>query len=100
MCGAECGMVVSRQELRLRKWLKILKLKDTQHRNSFRRDDFLFICQKMLPGATERLISKEYDHAAARFGGERMPLDNAAYVACLLDALTVQPPAGAQYTFA
>jgi len=88
------------QELRLRKWLKILKLKDTQHRNSFRREDFLFICQKMIPGASQRLAATEYDLAAARFGGERMPLDNAAYVACLLDALTVQPPAAAQYTFA
>jgi hypothetical protein len=42
----------------------------------------------------------EYDAAAARFGGERMPLDSAAHVASLLDALTVPPPVVVHGTFA
>lgn len=32
------GRLLAKQEFRLRKWLKILKLKDAHHRNSFRRE--------------------------------------------------------------
>jgi hypothetical protein len=62
--------------------------------------DFLALCTKLLPGASPRLAAVEYDAAAARFGGERMPLDSAAHVASLLDALTVPPPVVVHGTFA
>uniref|UniRef100_A0A7S0R8R3 Uncharacterized protein n=1 Tax=Pyramimonas obovata TaxID=1411642 RepID=A0A7S0R8R3_9CHLO len=84
------GKLLGKQELRYRKWTKILKWKDTQHRNSFRRSDFLELCQKMFPHIRVDVTGAEYDAAAQRYGGDRVPLETLAYVLCCLDTMNIK----------
>ncbi|KAK3284745.1 hypothetical protein CYMTET_7620 [Cymbomonas tetramitiformis] len=83
------GRLLAKQEPRLRKWLKILKWKDTHHRNSFRRQEFLEIGAKLFQLIKGEDVAREYDGVSSRYGGERVPIDALAYVACCLDAMSI-----------
>mmetsp|Transcript_19972 Transcript_19972/g.65050 ORF Transcript_19972/g.65050 Transcript_19972/m.65050 type:complete len:712 (-) Transcript_19972:1961-4096(-) len=76
---------LSKDEPRLRKWLKLLKYKDTHHRGAFRRQDFLEITAKLFPAAPAGVIGVAFDDAARRHDTDYVPIESLARVACILD---------------
>lgn len=44
----------------------------------------------MIPTVKHHLAVQEYEAAAIRYNGERVPLESAAYVMCILDSMNIK----------
>eukprot|EP00899_Mesostigma_viride_P029143 jgi/Mesvir1/9413/Mv01516-RA.1 len=83
--------LLAKTEPRFKKWLKILRWKDTLHSNAFGRTDFMDIAGKLFPRAPPSTIAVLFDICATRQGSERVAIDALAMVACFLDVACAEP---------
>jgi hypothetical protein len=88
------GRLLAKDELRLKRLVKVLKYKDTHHRGAFSRSEWTEMCRKMFPHLTSDAAGSAFDRAAARMEGvERVPIEPLARLACVLDCAPLMPPA-------
>ena len=86
--------LLTKTEPRLRRWMKVLKWKDTMNTNTVFRSDIVSIAPKLFPEVDTKVVDSAFCMAAQRYGGDSLPLESMAYLACHLEALTLAWPPG------
>ncbi|GAQ91089.1 hypothetical protein KFL_007260040 [Klebsormidium nitens] len=81
--------LLAKNEPRVKKWTKILRWKDTAHKNAFRRRDFLDIVGKLFPMLSTDEAAAQYDAAARVTGADKVAVDTLALITSCLDASLV-----------
>jgi len=72
----------------------VLKWKDTLNTNKVHRTDIIAIAPKIFPDMDPKVVDLAFCIAAYRHGGDHMPLESMAYLACHLEATTLEWPPG------
>jgi hypothetical protein len=84
--------LLAKTEPRLRRWIKVLKWKDALHTNIVFRAEIVAIAPKIFPDLDIEVVDMAFCMAAHKYGGESLPLDSMAFLACHLEALTLAWP--------
>ena len=66
-----CGSLLSKTEPRFKKWVKVFKWKDTHHRNSFRRLEYIEIASKLFASLSRGTIAAGYNVAVFKIGTDK-----------------------------
>ena len=87
---AQAERLLAGQDLRVQRWLKMLRFKDTEGRRGFRCDDFVELAAKLFPAARPEALA--IAHATAAGADGTAPLDGLAATLAYMEAATLATP--------
>ena len=88
------GRLLAKDDLRLKRLVKVLKYKDAHHRGAFNRSEWTDMCAKMFPHVNQENAERAFARVAEKMEGvERVPIEQLARAACVLDTAPIMPPA-------
>eukprot|EP00873_Tetraselmis_striata_P014549 jgi/Tetstr1/434813/TSEL_023863.t1 len=82
------GQLLHKTEHRFKRWVKVLKWKDTMNKNMVQRYDICSAAPKMFPDVDPKGVELAFCIAAQTYDKEHLPLETMAYLACHLEACT------------
>lgn len=83
------GKLLQKTENRFKRWVKVLKWKDTTNKNIVHRHEVSSAAPKMFPELDPKVVDLAFCLAAQSYNSDHLPLESMAYLACHLDACTL-----------
>ncbi|GMH40473.1 hypothetical protein BSKO_08377 [Bryopsis sp. KO-2023] len=83
--------LLQRSEMRLRKWMRVLRWRDAQHSGGLRKLEFNGLVQEFFGSASEELVAFYCSNLTSKHGNSRVPLEGWAFVCCCLEVFQKSP---------